>query len=69
MIGTQSVIPSCHKACSSHPIIRTIVPIELANFDQFFTHLQSDCFVSIKCMLCEDMIIMQSLDLAIKACV
>ena len=33
---TQSVVPSYHKACSSHPIIPTIVAIKLANFEPVF---------------------------------
>ena len=37
--------------------------------NQFFTPSHSDRFVSIECTLSEDMIVMQSLDLAIKACV
>ena len=62
---TQSVVTSYHKACSSHPIIWTIVAIKLANFGELFTPLHSDGFVSIKYTIYEEMIIMQSLDLAI----
>ena len=62
------MVPLYHLACSSHPVIRTIVAIKLANFEPVFTPLHSDWFVSIKCTLSGDMIIMQSLDLAIKAC-
>ena len=33
---TQSVVPSYHKACSSQPILQTIVAIKLANFEPVF---------------------------------
>jgi len=33
---TQSVVPSYLKACSSQPILQTIVAIKLANFEPVF---------------------------------